>query len=146
MSKFAMSIVLAGLSSFVVGCSDSGSSSVDSSTTSSKGDETVVASSEASTATTPLDMNLTEPAPAEDSASTDELIIGDTAPQISIGKWVKGDAVEHKGECWPVGSVSTANLHHLKTTFSSNNNHLTRSKHNSPISIRDRSDIRSHSH
>jgi thiol-disulfide isomerase/thioredoxin len=106
MSKFAMSIVLAGLSSFIVGCSDSGSSSVDSSTTSSKGDETVVASSEASTATTPLDMNLTEPAPAEepaptkeaapaeDSASTDELIIGDTAPQISIGKWVKGDAVE----------------------------------------------------
>ena len=89
-----MSIVLAGLSSFVVGCSDSDSSSVGSNTTSSKGDETAVASSDAAPATTPLEMNLVEPTPAEQSDSTGELIIGDTAPQISIGKWVKGDAVE----------------------------------------------------
>ena len=89
-----MSIVLAGLSSFVVGCSDSDSSSVGSNTTSSKGDETAVASSDAAPATTPLEMNLVEPTPAEQSDSTGELIIGYTAPQISIGKWVKGDAVE----------------------------------------------------
>lgn len=89
-----MSIVLAGLSSFVVGCSDSDSSSVGSNTTSSKGDETAVASSDAAPATTPLEMNLVEPTPAEQSDSTGGLIIGDTAPQISIGKWVKGDAVE----------------------------------------------------
>jgi thiol-disulfide isomerase/thioredoxin len=94
MSKFAMSIVLAGLSSFFVGCSDSDSSSVGSNTTSSKGDETAVASSDAAPATTPLEMNLAEPTPTEQSESTGELIIGDTAPQISIGKWIKGDAVE----------------------------------------------------
>lgn len=94
MSKFAMSIILAGLSSFVVGCSDSDSSSVDSSATNPKGDETVVASTDPAAATTPLDMNLTEPAPAEDPVSTDELIIGDIAPPISISKWIKGDAVE----------------------------------------------------
>ncbi len=94
MRKFAMSIVLAGLSSFVVGCSDSDSSSVGSSTTSSKGDATAVASSGAAPATSPLEMDLVEPTPAEEPESAGELIIGDAAPQISISKWIKGDAVE----------------------------------------------------
>ena len=94
MRKFAMSIVLAGLSSFVVGCSDSDSSSVRSSTV----NETTFASSNAAPIPTPLDMNLDEPTPAateeEKTDSTGELLIGDPAPQISIGKWVKGNPVE----------------------------------------------------
>ena len=95
MSKFAMSIVLAGLSSFMVGCSDSDSSSAGSNATSPKVDGTAVASSDAAPAPTPLEMNLAEPTPAaEESDSTGELTIGDSAPQISIGKWIKGDAVE----------------------------------------------------
>ncbi len=97
MRKFAMSIVLAGLSSFIVGCSDSDSSSAGSNATSFKGDETAVASSDAAPSPTPQEMNLAEPTPPATEKETDssgELMIGDTAPQISIGKWIKGDAVE----------------------------------------------------
>ena len=93
MHKFAMSIVLAGLSSFIVGCSDSDSSSAGSDATSSKGDKAAVASSDSAPSPTPQEMNLAEPTPVVESDSSGELIIGDTAPQISIGKWIKGDAV-----------------------------------------------------
>ena len=87
-------MVLAGLSSFVVGCSDSDSSSAGSDAASSKGEEAVVASSDAAPAATPLEMNLDEPAPPEEPGSPEELIIGDAAPQISIDTWIKGDPVE----------------------------------------------------
>ena len=92
MRKFAMSIVLAGLSSFVVGCSDSPSAGGD--TTNPQRDEPAVASTVAAPAPTPLEMDLAEPTAEEDSELTGELMIGDAAPQISIGKWIKGDAVE----------------------------------------------------
>lgn len=94
MRKFAMSIVLAGLSSFMFGCSDSNSSSTSIDDKSSEGASAVIASSETAPADTPLEMNLDEPAPSDDSGTTGELIIGDTAPQISIGEWIKGEAVE----------------------------------------------------
>jgi len=94
MRKFAISIVLAGLSSFIVGCSDSDSSSAGSNATGSIGDEAAVASSDAAPGTTPQEMNLAEPTPAAESDSSGELMIGDNAPKISIGEWIKGDAVE----------------------------------------------------
>ena len=94
MRNFMIASVLSGVSSILVGCSEGESPSPVVSGKDAAEVKPDVAASVPETASDSPPKDLEEPVLPDEPSPTGELIIGDSAPPISIAKWVKGDPVE----------------------------------------------------